>query len=110
MLQQNNRHTRDHKRKILNPYNLRRLRHPPQNPRSHSHSIRLTHYHHFRQRHMERRVMPRVPGNMANINNTKARVVVAFAVEEAIKTAGGVSSKTGRSLSTRSRIVRHGFW
>jgi hypothetical protein len=47
---------------------------------------------------------------MANTNNTKGRVVVVSAVEEAIKTAGGVSPKTSRRLSTRSRIVRHGFW
>jgi hypothetical protein len=109
-LQQNNRHTRDHKRKILKQYNPRRLHHPSQNPRNHSHSIRLIHYHHFRRRHMDRRVMPRVPRNMANINNTKGRVVAASAVEEAFMTAGGVSPKTGRSQSTRSRIVRHGFW
>jgi hypothetical protein len=107
MLQQNNQPTKDHKRKIPNLHNLRRLRHPPQNPRSHSRSIRLKHYHHFRRRHMDQRVMPRVLRNMAN---TKGRVAVASVVGEAIMTAGVASPRTGQSLSTRSQIVPHGFW
>lgn len=109
MLRRNSRHTRDHKRKILNLRNLR-LRHPLQDPHRHFRSTRPKHYHRFHRRRMDQRVMPRVLHSMVNTNNNMDRVVAAFAVEEAIKIAGGVNPKTGRSLSTTSRIARHGFW
>jgi hypothetical protein len=109
MLQQNSRHTKDHKRKIRNLRNLRnRLRRRPQYLRSHSRSIRLKHYHHFRRRHTDRQVMHQVLRNTTYTNN-KGRDAAASVVEEATMIADGVSPKTGQSPSTQFRIARHGF-
>ena len=109
MLQRNNQHTRDHKRKILNLRNLR-LRYPLQDPHRHFRSTRPKRYHHFHRRRMDQRATALAPHNMVNTNNNLDRDVAAFEVEEAIRTAGGVNPKTGRSLNTQYRIARHGFW